>query len=267
MKKNLIKTLFLSGILLALAACSGGGTSSSSSTSETSSGTSSSVTSVNPEDEPELPEGTAITVYLVLSKIGLYEGQAGENIEAYHIENAIAYDTKVGDALPGADKITSTSGATFVSWVKYDGNGAPTKYEKAPNKNHQILYVNWTGGSGGGGGGGGGSNVPTSGFHVKVTSGTTVSYYVASDTGTESYGKHVYATAVIALKANDTFCMFDGSTGSSFNCKDASTLYLGTGIESSAFTYSASAVTVNTAGNYYIELQLAYEDNSYYIHL
>ncbi len=109
---------------------------------------------------------------------------------------------------------------------------------------------------------------PTAGFHVKLTSGSAVSYIAAADTGTESYGKHVYATeSAVALAANDVFCMFDGSTGSSFNCKDAGTLYLGEGIDASAFTYSADYITVNTAGSYYIELQLAFDNNSYYIHL
>ena len=141
MKKLLAKTLILSSLFFALVGCGG----SSDESESTTSGNTPTTSSVTPEDEPELPEGSPIVVYLKLSAIGLYEGKAGKDIPEYFIENAVALETKVGDPLPGADKVTSTTKKKFLGWVKYDGSGAPTKYEKAPNKNHQILQANFEG--------------------------------------------------------------------------------------------------------------------------
>lgn len=127
---------------------SSSGSSSSSSSGESSSGSSSS-------EEPDLPVGSDVTIYLDLGQIGLYNGQKGQAFESMFLENAVKLDTKVGAALPGKDVITSTSGAEFSNWMVYEGNGAPTRYDVAPAKNNTILLANWSGGSGGGGGGGG----------------------------------------------------------------------------------------------------------------
>lgn len=110
------------------------------------------------------PDGT-VTVYLDLGQIGLYEGKKGQEYADKFLENAIQITGNPGDALPGADKITSTSGATFSNWMYYDESGktgAPTKYEVLPGFNC-ILLANWSGGSGEQGGGGGGGDTPIEG--------------------------------------------------------------------------------------------------------
>ncbi len=95
-----------------------------------------------------LPVGTKVTIYLVLSKIGLYEGKAGQDVESLFLENTVTYTANVGDALPGADKVTSTSGAKFLNWMAYEGNGAPTRYDNVPGVDGKILYANFSHGSG-----------------------------------------------------------------------------------------------------------------------
>ena len=93
------------------------------------------------------PDGT-YTIYLNLGEIGLYEGKKGQDFPSMFLENAIKISGKAGDALPGKDKITSTSGATFSNWMAYQGNGAPTRYDTIPAINNLILLANFTGGSG-----------------------------------------------------------------------------------------------------------------------
>lgn len=83
-----------------------------------------------------------VTVYLVLSSVGLYNGQKGDTIIEKHLENTIAYIGQVGSDLPGASVVTHSYGsATFDSWVAYDGAGAPTVYTKVPAVNNKILYA------------------------------------------------------------------------------------------------------------------------------
>ena len=157
MKKLVLSTLLLSSLFLASCGCSGGGKGPKPSPqpTPTHSGTPAPTPSVTPTPTPNpteltpLPEGDDVTIYLDLTSIGLYEGQKGQDIPSLFLENAIKYDTKVGATLPGADKITSTSGATFVSWMYYhEGAGAPTSYDKAPGFNGIILIANFSGGGG-----------------------------------------------------------------------------------------------------------------------
>lgn len=92
------------------------------------------------------------TIYLVLSKIGTYSGTqpVREKVESKFLENVIEFTSNVGDALPGADEIGSTSGAKFQSWVSYDGTGALTEYSTVPAQAGKILYAYFAseGGSG-----------------------------------------------------------------------------------------------------------------------
>ena len=88
-----------------------------------------------------------MTVYLNLGAIGLYEGQVGQEYPEKFLENAIKWTAAPGTALPGADKITSTSGATFSNWMLYEGGGAPTRYDVVPGF-ECILLANFVGGSG-----------------------------------------------------------------------------------------------------------------------
>lgn len=134
MKKILIKALILTSMFLSLTAC--GGTDDA---EDNNGSNEQQTTSV----EQELPIGSDVTIYLVLGEIGKYKGNKGENYPDLFIENAVKLETKVGDALPGDNDVTSTSGAKFKGWVKYDGNGALTKYEKAPGYMNTILYANF----------------------------------------------------------------------------------------------------------------------------
>ena len=112
------------------------------------------VTPTDPTGGETNPDGT-VTVYLDLGQIGLYEGKKGQEYADKFLENAIQMTGKPGDALPGADKVTSTSGAKFLNWMYYNEEGktgAPTKYEVLPGFNC-ILLANWEGGSGQQGGG------------------------------------------------------------------------------------------------------------------
>lgn len=256
MKNKLIKALLLSGILLSAVSCKGGDTDPSS--SEDSSGNPSTPSYIDPEDEPELPIGADITVYLVLSKIGLYENNPGTKIEKYSIENAIAYNTKVGDPLPGADKVTSTSGATFVSWVKYDGNGAPTKYETAPNKNNQILYVNWSSGSGGGGGGGG-DHKPTSGMAIVINGENYYSLYNEGAWSTDpSFTQYSY-TAGLALAQNDIISFYNADKDESWSTMAIDTHSHG------QLTQVSSGIKVGAAGTYDVYIKMKMNNDNIYL--
>ena len=88
-----------------------------------------------------LPTGD-VTVYLVLSSVGLYNGKKGDDIPAMNLENTVALVLAVGSDLPGKDVITHSYGsATFDYWAAYDGAGAPTVYTKVPAVNNKILYA------------------------------------------------------------------------------------------------------------------------------
>lgn len=86
-----------------------------------------------------------VSTYLVLSSVGLYEGNKGQDYADLYIENAIRFDAPVGTALPGKDKVTSIASSigVFSSWVRYDGEGAPSKYSEVPNEKGAILYANF----------------------------------------------------------------------------------------------------------------------------
>ena len=134
-------------MFLALAGCNGndGGTSSGEIAGSSDSGAISQPVASS-SVEQELPVGSKVTIYVVLGEIGKYNGQKGQDYPDLYIENAVKLDTKVGDDLPGASAVTCTSsGVTFKGWVKYDGNGALTKYEKAPGYQNTILYANFVG--------------------------------------------------------------------------------------------------------------------------
>ena len=96
-------------------------------------------------DTPAVDPNVEVTTYLVLSSVGLYEGQPGMTIGAKHLENAIAFVALPGSALPGADKVTHSYGsATFTRWLCYEGGGAPTVYTTVPYAVDKILYADFT---------------------------------------------------------------------------------------------------------------------------
>lgn len=103
-----------------------------------------------------IPVGEKVKIYLCLSSIGLYKGQAGVSIADKFLEYAVEFEGLPGDPLPGAQEITTSTGAgTFVCWNVYEGAGAPTVYTTIPAVNGKILYANFSATGGGGGGGGG----------------------------------------------------------------------------------------------------------------
>ncbi len=121
------------------------------------------------EQEPPVIGGQ-VTAYLVLGPTGLYEGKAGENVDAKFLENTITYTAAAGSVLPGKDKVTSTvTNSEFAGWITYEGTGAPVTYERMPSVAGTILYASFTGGSGSGGASGGGSSTPSTGLAIEYT--------------------------------------------------------------------------------------------------
>ena len=128
----------------------------------------------------EIKKPTKLTIYLNLTETGLIDGNPGTDIEEVFINNGYKLETKVGEALPDATRITSTSqGVTFGGWYVYEEKlnpGVPTIYETAPNKTNMILQAFWTSentpGSGNQGGGGTTPDIPanTNKIYIDVTS-------------------------------------------------------------------------------------------------
>ena len=95
-------------------------------------------------DGPDVPVVTNVTTYLVLSPVGLYKNAKGTNIESKFIENAVEFVAEPGTDLPGKEDVTSTTqGVDFVSWLCYEGTGAPVEYTKVPDKSGKILYASF----------------------------------------------------------------------------------------------------------------------------
>ncbi len=140
--------------------------------------------------EPEVL--VEVDTYLVLSPVGLYKGNKGENFADLHLENAVKFHALPGTDLPGSDDVTTTSGATFKEWVAYEGEGAPTVYTKVPNKKNSILYAMFEGGEGTGGdnqGGGGTDPLPTdpTTYYFSNNKGwSNVNVYAFNDDGSDS---------------------------------------------------------------------------------
>lgn len=83
-----------------------------------------------------------VTVYLVLSSVGLYKGAAGTTYSEANVEYAVKFIQPVGTDLPGASEVTHRYGnADFAGWVAYEGMGAPTVYTKVPGENNKVLYA------------------------------------------------------------------------------------------------------------------------------
>ena len=144
MKKLRLFTALLATFLLA--GCDNGGDNSNSNGENSGNPSEVSQSQASGEQgESALPEGSDVVIYLDLSSIGLYEGKKGQDFPEMFLENAIKLETKVGQPLPGADKVTaSTSNVKFAGWMYYDGDGAPQKYEKAPGYNNRVLLANFT---------------------------------------------------------------------------------------------------------------------------
>ena len=90
-----------------------------------------------------MPEGD-VTVYLVLSSVGLYKGNKGVTVSEMFLENTVIYKAPAGSALPGKEDVTHMYGsAEFSCWYAYEGLGAPTVYTTVPSYNDVVLYANF----------------------------------------------------------------------------------------------------------------------------
>lgn len=121
-------------------------------------------TNVEVKEPHRLNNGDDVTVYLNLTETGLIDGNPGTDIEEVYINNGYKLETKVGEALPDATRITSTSaGVTFGGWYVYEEKlnpGVPTIYTTAPTKTNMILQAFWTSENTPGGNQGGGGTTP-----------------------------------------------------------------------------------------------------------
>lgn len=98
-----------------------------------------------PSTLPPAPEGS-VNLYLVLGPTGRFEGSAGAKVPAKWLENTVTGQYKIGAALPGKDKVTSTeSGTTFLHWV----NRATTEIVTVVPEEDSVLVAVFEGGSGG----------------------------------------------------------------------------------------------------------------------
>lgn len=86
-----------------------------------------------------------VTVYLVLTPVGLYNGTPGLSYGDLNLENTIAFTGLSGEALPGKEAVTHATNAKahFESWLCYEGKGAPTVYTTVPYEDNKILYANF----------------------------------------------------------------------------------------------------------------------------
>ena len=71
------------------------------------------------------------SIVLNLTSIGLYKGAKGTANTQYFLENTVSLTLSVGDALPGATDVTSTStDVAFKTWVYYDKGGILSSTDK-----------------------------------------------------------------------------------------------------------------------------------------
>jgi len=91
--------------------------------------------------------GTANTIYLNMTKIGLYNEQPGIKIPEVKLEFGRELTLPIGEALP-KDEITTTTGARFVAWVIQSPTGGLQKIETMPAKVGLILQAHFDGGIG-----------------------------------------------------------------------------------------------------------------------
>lgn len=96
-----------------------------------------------------------ISVNLVLTKNGLYNGKQGQNNDELFLENVVTFTGEIGDKLPDESVITSTvNDVVFTNWIYYDGNGKPEVADTlTADLNNQVLYAffDYEGEYGGGG--------------------------------------------------------------------------------------------------------------------
>lgn len=83
------------------------------------------------------------TIYLNLTRVGLFDGENGATIASKRLENAIEYSAIVGSVLPSEGRITSTSGAEFVGWVIPNDLGGLQKLTTVPSVKGIVLQAHF----------------------------------------------------------------------------------------------------------------------------
>ena len=71
----------------------------------------------NTEDNP-IKNTDPIDIYLVLSSIGLYNGEKGKSIEDKMLENAIVFNAKPGEDLPTKENVSAVAGSNGVQHLQ-----------------------------------------------------------------------------------------------------------------------------------------------------
>ena len=85
-----------------------------------------------------------VTVYLVLTSVGLYKGNPGNSFDDLFLENTIAYQATPGTPLPGKEDVTHMYGnCDFDAWLSYENTGFPTVYANVPYEDNKILYASF----------------------------------------------------------------------------------------------------------------------------
>ena len=113
--------------------------------------------------------GSHIT-YLMMSKYGRVDGQAGVDVESKFLENCIIYLSEPGAELPAKETVSSTvNNATFRGWFQYNSNVYPEELTVVPQNSGECVYAIFDGPTGGGGSSQGGGGSTTTGQIVTYT--------------------------------------------------------------------------------------------------
>lgn len=84
------------------------------------------------------------TVYLNLTKYGLFDGTPGQEISSQGLTYGVTYTANTGTLLPGADRVTNTRGYAFLGWVvQAPTGGGLTMLTQMPGASHMILQAWW----------------------------------------------------------------------------------------------------------------------------
>lgn len=82
------------------------------------------------------------TIYLNLTKIGRFDGQAGVDMPAVYLEYGYELTLNVGAPLPSSS-VTATTGANFVGWVIQNPTGGLQKITTMPSRQGIILQAHF----------------------------------------------------------------------------------------------------------------------------
>lgn len=97
---------------------------------------------LSPISTQELQAEAQVTVYLDLTRYGLFDGETGNNLEDVHLANVVVLSGQPGDPLPDETRITSSKGATFLNWVETSNQGL-VKVTAFPSGEEIKIYQAW----------------------------------------------------------------------------------------------------------------------------